>query len=231
VRNHNEKIKDMVASVLPSKARKGARLERRGIHHHSRARTRAAMASLDIVGPDDFDDPTPSEKGDIRELVRSRRDSDKVAPLVRWAVRRVAQRPELAAASLRDQLDYFRKVLPDNTIGRHALGHLSWTLWWEFHRTPGRPPAVEDQSVLGGLPYWDTYSSDDGPTAERLVADVRRILELGPHRELNTAIRRRTASEMPDRLLAGIHDVEAFVTATRPDPAIADIIARVLSET
>jgi hypothetical protein len=87
VRNHNQKIKDMAESVLPSTGRKGARETRRNLHHTERARTRTALynwvrsterADLDIS-------PASTYRSDIRELVYDRRSADKVGPLVRCA--------------------------------------------------------------------------------------------------------------------------------------------------
>jgi hypothetical protein len=232
VRNHNEKIKDMAESVLPSTRREATRKERRLIHQRTRARSRGTIAAFRTISPDEFDDTTPDERGDIGWLVDERRSADKVASLQRWAVRRVAKRPGLAGASLRDQIDHFRDLLPDNTIGRHALGHIAGSLWWEFHRTPGSAPAIEDQALLGrGYWPWGSAPCRSAPDRERLVRDVRRILELGLHRDLNDAVRRMAAAEaVPRRLLGGAHDVEAFVTAMCRHPAIVDILASVLSE-
>jgi hypothetical protein len=46
VRNHDEKIKDMVESVLPSTARKSARDRRRIVHKKARAHQCVALADV-----------------------------------------------------------------------------------------------------------------------------------------------------------------------------------------
>jgi len=119
----------MVESALPSKARRAARLTRRHIHHQARSRTRVSVAAIRRVG-DDMDDRGFVEKAAIAEMVADRRYADKLAPIERWAVRLVAKRPGLARATLKEQLSYFRRLLPDNTVGRHALGHIEFALEW-----------------------------------------------------------------------------------------------------
>src|SRR5487761_1045386 len=86
MRNHDEKIKDISRSVLPSTGRKGAGDTRRIIH--KRQRTRELAGLTDYRRAVDPDDETPDFRGkaapEITQMVRRRRARDKIGPLVRW---------------------------------------------------------------------------------------------------------------------------------------------------
>jgi hypothetical protein len=83
VRNHDQKIKDMSRSVLPSTGRKSARDNRRLIHKQQRARELAAVIAYRRAT--DPDGVTPDVRGtyapDITLMVWRRRGQDKMA---RW---------------------------------------------------------------------------------------------------------------------------------------------------
>jgi hypothetical protein len=100
VRNHDDKIKDMARSVLPSTARRAARAGRARIHRAERARLREELHRVGshIDPHDDQGDLTGGDRAAIAEMVWDRRAHDKVAPLLRWAERTVARDPLLAAA-------------------------------------------------------------------------------------------------------------------------------------
>jgi len=95
MRNHDEKIKDISRSVLPSTGRKGARDTRRIIH--KRHRTRELAGLTEYRRAVDPDDETPDFRGkaapEITQLVRCRRARDKIGPLVRWAQATIAADP------------------------------------------------------------------------------------------------------------------------------------------
>lgn len=228
MRNHNEKARNMARSVLPSTARKTARLTRASIHGRERARLRSALHELRAVGdPIDFDgDLTWIARRDIEEMVDDRRGADKVGPLLTWAERLVERDPALAAASPEDREVYFRKILPPGLIGNHAISHLRWVLD-DRRRTSNR---------LRGNGA-NTLSSDVDLVAE--------IVAAGRHGGLNRRIRstiapvvvtrvRLPAERVIDdahpapgllvparwveerrrrhvRFLGGAHDIEAFV--------------------
>lgn len=107
MRNHNEKVRDITRSVLPSTSRRSASHTRKLIHRAERRGVAAALRR--------GDDPIiiRSHRGDITEMVWERRGADKVAPLVRWALHRARTNPELRDASLDDQVEHFRQLLPD----------------------------------------------------------------------------------------------------------------------
>lgn len=126
MRNHDEKIKDMSRSVLPSTGRKSARDNRRIIHKQQRARELAAVTAYRRdTGPDIV---TPDVRGtygpDITQMVRGRRAQDKVGPLIRWAEARIAADPVLRSAPRAEQVACFARLMPDTTIGRHAVQHI-----------------------------------------------------------------------------------------------------------
>jgi hypothetical protein len=207
VRNHNQKMKDMAESVLPSPARRWARAERRQIHQRDRARVRAALYEwATMVDPDDSEvDLRRDGTRAVREMVTERRSWDKTAPLTRWALARTERDPERRHAPVPDQVQVFRRAFPDNLIGRHALSHVELGLKWAAF---GRHRAVSVQSRTRGA------------EAENAAcrADLAILLELGWHKQLNLEIRSLgeretgapTRSRPPRRLLLGSHDLDAF---------------------
>jgi hypothetical protein len=202
VRNHNEKTRDMARSVLPSTRRAWAREARRAIHHRERARLRSALAVARRDEPDDIEvDLAFVDRGARRDFVLDRRSGDKVAPVINWAVRTIAKSVDLRQLDPRDQLDHFRRVLPDNLIGRHAVSHLEWVLVdraeWQARWAQRRPSDRFD---------------------EELASAVDRVLAAGAHGELNRALKHSydTYWEPGDPrrvLLHGAHDRDRFIAA------------------
>lgn len=209
MRNHGEKHKDMIESVLPSRARKAARQDRRLLHHQARARQRTALAVV-AAGQDDegVDFREGRRKSALKSFVRDRRDADNVGALTRWAAATVRADPALRSAPVREQVAYFAAILPAGLIGRHAVSHIEAAL--EFG---------------GRSSFWPGYRARlDAWHAEReagLRAALRQILAEGRHGELNRALRRahaaslaawprREAATLPLRLLLGAHDIDAF---------------------
>ena len=146
MRNHHEKARDMARSVLPSTRRRGARQDRALAHARERSCLRARLHDLaSFADPDDYEgNLTWEARREISSMVEERRAADKVAPLVRWAERTVERDPVLREAAYDERLAYFRRLLPEGLIGRHALVHLHWVLddeppWW-LRRTLARPP-------------------------------------------------------------------------------------------
>ena len=194
MRNHDQKIKDMSRSVLPSTGRKSARDNRRIIHKQQRARELAAVTAYrrdtgpDIVTPDVGGTYGP----DITQMVWGRRAQDKVGPLIRWAEARIAADPVLRSAPRAEQVAYFARLMPDTTIGRHAVQHIEQALQWRERRAR----------------YNASRPSAPGPHAAEMERQLRRILETGLHATLNAALRqlagtqeiRPRATPMPRRL-------------------------------
>jgi hypothetical protein len=219
MRNHDQKIKDMSRSVLPSTGRKSARDNRRIIHKQQRARELAAVTAYRRdTGPDIV---TPDVRGthgpDITQMVWGRRAQDKVGPLIRWAEARIAADPVLRSAPRAEQVAYFARLMPDTTIGRHAVQHIEQALQWRERRAR----------------YNASRPSAPGPHAAEMERQLRRILETGLHATLNAALRqlagtqeiRPRATPMPRRLLLGSHDIEAFTTKMARWPMARDLVA------
>ncbi len=209
MRNHNEKHRDMARSVLPSKARVTARQDRRAIHHQERAHLREALFEArserdadDIEAVVDYVD-----RSSMIWLVGQRRGADKVGPLMRWAERTVAQSPRLRAMSPQDQLEHFRRLMPSNLIGEHALSHIGWAL------------GVDRR-------WYGTYRHPQPPTIAELTDAVDLVLAAGALGELNRALKamRFTTTDasgvvvtLGPTLLRGAHDRDRFVAELRAD--------------
>lgn len=210
-----DKRRQMARSILPSTRRQSAAKELAWIrrsHRHAVHRNLAALRGFAVRGPlapaagshgdrladvddlADLGDATAWPHRRIAEAVLLRRFGDKIGPLVRWAVAVSADLP------LEDRLPTIAAGLPFNLSGRHAMTHLELVpelvapdrrqgSWW-----PG-PPARRP---------------DTAPSRQQIAAGVRAILDHGGHADLNRALKCRVVATRP-RLLAGRHDVEAFV--------------------
>jgi hypothetical protein len=223
VRNHDEKIKDMSKSVLPSTHRKGARDDRRAIHKRQRARELAAVTTYRL--DPDPECATPDVRGtygpDIMLLVWNRRAGDKLGPIIRWARATIAASPALRSASREEQVAYFARLMPDSTTGRHAVQHIEAALEWDARRAQGN---ASRPAVAGA-----------GSRAARIEGQARLILEAGLYANLNARLRqlaghqvvRPRATPMPHRPLLGRHDVEAFAAEMARWPAAQDLIAAI----
>lgn len=218
MRNHDEKHKDMVRSVLPSTSRKSAKDDRRAIHKSQRSRQRNLLA--EIRQDFDFTEPDFHEgrrKSALHWMVLDRRGADKIGPLTRWAAAVVEADPALSNAPLHVRVRYFRQILPPDLIGAHAVQHIEWAL---------RALASRDQ--------WK--ARDDArrkrPSRRRaeVEADVRRLLVDGRHADLNAALRHHyrlldEEVQVPRRFLLGSHDVEPFAAEVANDPVLRALIA------
>lgn len=195
MRNHSEKRKDMVESVLPSTARKMAREKRASIHRRHRRSVNVALQS-------GVDDPVGTDRRpDLADLVEDRRGADKISSLERWALAIVDRDAALRVAGIEQQIDHFRRLLPDTKIGRHALSHIDAALRW---RSRERWKGRERSPVI-------------------TVDEVRAIYERGVHDELNRQLKQRHESP---RLLRGLDDLDAFAMAA--DAEVGRIVKRLL---
>lgn len=174
MQNHDDKITDVIRSVLPSTARRDARRTRQLIHRSARRKVKVALRSGDV-------DAVVDIRGPIEDMVWDRRAGDKVGPLVRWALHQVRHDPRLRETGFAERIDHFRQLLPNTTIGRHALSHIAWPL--ERLDSPPREFA-------------------DGPSC---ISAVRALYEAGYHGELNARLKIQV---LP--LLGGAHDIESF---------------------
>lgn len=126
-----DKTRQMVRSILPSTARKGARDAKRTLHKKNRAELAQKLTHLkgdadDVIeeweyGYDDLEHCwTPRYMPGYDVIVFDRRGSDKLNHFEHWAERITASMdPD-------DRMDYMRSLLPPGMIGDHALSHLRW---------------------------------------------------------------------------------------------------------
>lgn len=225
--NHHEKARDMARSVLPSTRRRGARMHRSHAHARERHRVRAALHEVATYDdPDDYEgDLTWEARRAISEMVGERRAADKVAPLMRWAERTVERDPVLRDASFEQRVAHFRRLLPRDLIGRHALNHLAWVLdpdpYWPWRPQPVRPatgPTVRQKLeaiVLTGrhgeLNRRLRHESS-GFYSRRVRVPAQRIVD-EEHPEPGMLIPAYTEvvnEPITTRFLLGAHDIDAF---------------------
>lgn len=141
-----EKTLQMMRSILPSKARKGTREDKRHAKKASRAKIRQALNNYDAERIDYRSYPDV----EISNIVWERRAADKLSHFERWAVEITKHLPK------EERLPYLKRMLPDNLIGRHAYSHL------------------ERIDELGY--YWDRYSATRVPVTpfRELLPDLLR---------------------------------------------------------
>jgi hypothetical protein len=219
VRNHDQKVKNMSRSVLPSTGRKSARDNRRIIHKQQRARELAAVTAYRRdTDPDSVMPDVHSRYGSaIQQMVWGRQAQDKVGPLIRWAEATIAADPVLRSAPRAEQVAYFARLMPDTLIGRHAVQHIEWALERRERRAR----------------YRASGPSVPGPHVTEMERQLRDILESGLHATLNAGLRqladaeetRYRAAPMPRRPLLGSHDIEAFTAKMACWPAVRDLVA------
>lgn len=139
----DEKARNMARSILPSKRRRGARMDKQALKRRNRHAVRQNLHDwkrhadpLEYEGHirDYYSEPRGWGNDNIHMIVQERRDADKLAAMQRWAVKHTAhlKDPE-------DRYNLMKRTLPDNLPGRHALSHLEfmdefahderWTYW------------------------------------------------------------------------------------------------------
>ena len=130
MRDHDEKNKGHAtvrAAIVPSQGLATSAAKSTG----ARARERSLLADARKTAADVDPDPDFREgrrKAATHWLVLDRRAADKIGPLTRWAVRTVEADSSLRDASLAEQVDHFRTLLPADLIGQHAVFHIAWAL-------------------------------------------------------------------------------------------------------
>lgn len=118
-----KKVKDMVRSILPSKRAKGAKDDKDRIHREYRRAAKVDVHKME-VDPEEYDeysysDEKRSYRRDIKSVVNRRREADNIKPLMRWAPKVTKGKPDKRVAQL-------RAMMPKNTIGEHAIGHVKY---------------------------------------------------------------------------------------------------------
>ncbi len=200
------KRREIARSVLPSTRRKFARhhlaaLRRRNRRAIGRDLRAIARASRSAAVVDVFDDALVDLRAypdsDIGMAVWNRRDGDKLGPLLRWGRARTRNLP------LDERLEAVRRLFDDNLIGRHALSHLEWDPHFRVVHEHERYWSLDSDRLR--------RSCDDDHRASALRALVGEALEHGDHAALNRWMRANPTAKGTVRVLAGLHDVDAFV--------------------
>jgi len=193
----------MARSILPSRARSTTAhlaLTRRANRH-------AIAQKLSYIRPGDRADHEDwDERSDLRAypdieiamIVRWRRGADKLNHFERWAVQVTKPLP------VEDRLGHMRAMLPGGLIGDHAMSHL--------RRLPELNP--DDSNV-----YAFRFARSLERNAMRQAEERRRVRSLmtiilgaGGHGALNSALKAAAFEGERPRTLAGIHDVDAFLS-------------------
>lgn len=137
-----QKKRQIARSVLPSRRANGARNDLRNIKQRARSNMRQ---ELRVVGRDAYSEDVIDSYDEsnfdwefypyteIRYAVYDRQNGDNLSALMRWAPKQVEN------IRLEDRLSKMYQIMPDNLIGRHAVGHL------EYH---------DDFYVEGRGRYW-----------------------------------------------------------------------------
>src|SRR5262249_43894183 len=161
-----DKTKDMIRSILPSKARHRARFMKAMLHRQSRHSVRQDL-HVENFGGDLHRTPR------LGWVVWERRSADKLNHFIRWCA------AITKGMSTGDALSYVRSILPDSLIGDHAYGH------WEAHRNPNF-----FRHAFWSIPKPRSEQSFIDSTTFRL----HRALMVDPtlHARLNAEIKRRT---------------------------------------
>lgn len=178
----NDKLRDMVRSILPSTRRKRAR-ELKAVKN--RAARRVARHELRIA---DFETDDLEREADQSGTVGDRRTGDKLNHFMRWGDAKTK------GLSQDEALQHIRAMLPKNLIGEHAYGH--WKQHVERHqRTRWQPLELRQHWI------------DDWRERLRRALSEDPML----HGELNAEIKSRRMFDEDRRLLFGFHDIDAFI--------------------
>lgn len=204
------KRRDIIESVLPSTSRRMARESLAAVKRHNRRAIRQAYQKYRWDDPDDVEfDFNQTCDREVREIMWTRRDGDKLGTLRRWAPK--------ATKDIRpmDRESWLFSVFPDNTIGRHAAGHAK--------------DYVDDDDPYSWKNWKETRAAREKAARAEMVAVIMEHMEFGGfHTRFNLALKgasHRIAAEGVYRwrtqcpttcehvvpLLLGIHDIEDFV--------------------
>lgn len=207
----DDKIKDMIESLLPSSARRRARENRAAAHRKAR---RATRQNHDRDRTHVFE---KTRRIEIMEMMWDRRGADKLS-FTRWAEEVTKHLPDVE-----DRYNFIKKLVPNNTIGRHALTHLPFEWQPEYRNNPRfRYPPDKNRFTKRHMRelLYELFSTADGHR------NLNGALKYGhnrvghPKRWWVDGYKRMDVVDIEfcdeciqPRLLAGIHDVADFVDA------------------
>jgi hypothetical protein len=198
----DEKVREIARSILPSTGRRSARINAANVKRRNRRITRQSLRDWATYEDPyefeghifDYGDSAAAGKkymcSDIKEVMWRRRDGDKFGAFFAWA--------RATTAHMDDPVDRYnavRRVLPDNLIGRHALGHLSGLdefddgedRWWYRH-------------------LWRSVNWSPWQSVVYIRHILRELIASGYHKELNEIF-----------YVAGFHTVDNDAQVFRSD--------------
>jgi hypothetical protein len=228
-----EKRLQMARSILPSRARKRARDEKRAknqrVRHGVKQDLRRCMFDEDFADEADlFREPSWSY------YVRERQEADKLAHFEKWAIEITK---DIAAVDGRRA--YIRALLPPGLIGWHAMSHLD--SYDEFQPNPfayGRVPGEPSGRQRSQIYKQERKERKRKEYEERVEALAEIVKTPGGHRLLNrymiqthkmvewsffgevtparpTGLYTECVGPKRPRLLRGLGDIEPFLKALR----------------
>jgi len=188
------KRRDMIRSVLPSSRYRTASADKRTTNRRLRRAVRLNLARLD---GDDLTDRAYANIGaaegwyrrDIYEIVFDRRQGDKASALERWAPHQVAH------IRIEDRLSRMAAMLPDSTVGRHALDHLRWLPEFEVEPRYRWRPTPEE---------WARRDREEWIAACRYAAIRARLLWVWDHDLIG--VFNAQVAQAPDIARGGVDD-------------------------
>jgi hypothetical protein len=203
MRSSATKSRDMARSILPSRARSTTAhlaLTRRA-NRHAIGQQLSYIRRGQRADQEDWD-----SRGDLRAypdieiamIVRWRRGADKLNHFERWAVQVTKPLP------VEDRLGHMRGMLPGGLIGDHAMSHL--------RRLPELNPDEVNDYALRFVRWREQNAKRQADERARMRRLVTMILEAGGHAALNSALKAAAFDGERPRILAGIHDLDAFLS-------------------
>lgn len=221
-----EKRRDMARSVLPSSRRKGARWDKRHVHHRVRTRLR------NLIAQENWDDESdllidPQRAGrywGIKVVVRDRREADNVGPIMRWAeanADKMGDTPQERYAKM-------RAMLPPNLVGWHAMTHIdnieaydtNPNRWGSFQSWRARRAEERRDAFNEVVEVAESVLHNGGAVALNieLRKAARQYVGLHVDSKYDSSLKKLIESKYVcdwcgnPRLLLGQHDIEDFAT-------------------
>lgn len=183
MRAAQDKNRDMARSILPSRYRspvaeqaKARRRNRRTVKQH----LRTIRTIEDVEEWDEDQDCRAYPNAEIKQIVRWRRNGDKINHFERWAVRSTAELPR------DNRLSHLRSVLPNGLIGDHAMSHL--------RRLPELRPSNAGYSNRDYYAIYRAWWEEEDRARHAWLSDLETALKVlydhGGQRQFNRDMRR-----------------------------------------
>lgn len=239
MKNHDEKLRDVARSVLPSSSRKGARDNLRNIKQQNRRAINRQLARVDSIDTYESDprieDLTFYPNAEIGYAVNDRRGADKLS-VMRWAAERTKKE---GITDPHERYAFTKRVLPDGLSGRHALTHVRTVegfcdgtdlsfrgceLHARSYRIISRPGTSKERSFDWLVEHFQALITKPGQHAA-LNRQIKKLHVRGHRKNVPGSFHKdretgrytyateRVSCEGCDRprVLAGAHDIAAWV--------------------